>query len=147
MTKASAGDTVKVHYTGRLDDGTVFDASTAERPLHFIIGKQEVLPGFEAAVDGMYQGESKTVTVTPAEAYGEYEERFVEDVERAVFPDDLELHPGNTLEVTRESGEAFHIRVVSCDAERVTVDGNHPLAGKSLTFEIELLEVRKNQAD
>ncbi len=95
----------------------------------------------------MYQGESKTVTVPPNAAYGAYEERFVERVERSLFPADLELQPGKTLEVTRDSGEAFHIRVVSCDAESVTIDGNHPLAGKDLTFDIELLEVRKQPAD
>jgi len=146
MIKATVGDTVKVNYTGRLDDGTIFDASSPERPLHFILGKEEVISGFDAAVTGMFQGENKTATVPPAEAYGEHEERFVETVERKVLPDDLQLQPGNMLEVTRESGEAFHVRIVNCDEEHVTVDGNHPLAGKSLTFDIELLEVIKQPA-
>jgi len=143
MIKATAGDTVKVSYTGRLADGTIFDASGSDRPLHFILGKNEVIEGFDAAVQGMYQGESKTVTVPPEQAYGLHEERWVETVERSLFPEGLELTPGRTVEVTRASGEAFHIQVVSCDDQHVTVDGNHPLAGQALTFDIELLEVSK----
>jgi len=147
MIKAAAGDTVKVQYTGRLADGTVFDASRSDRPLHFILGKNEVIAGFDAAVQGMYQGESKTVTVPPEEAYGPHDERWVETVDRALFPAGLELEPGRTVEVTRDSGEAFQLRVVACDARQVTVDGNHPLAGQALTFEIELLAVDKQQAN
>lgn len=147
MIKATSGDTVKVNYTGRLDDGTVFDASSDDRPLLFIIGKQEVIPGFETAVDGMFQGESKTVTVSADQAYGEYDKRWVETVERSLFPEDFELTPGRMVEVTRESGDAFQIKIVSCDEQNVTVDGNHPLAGKNLTFDIELLEVQKPPAE
>ncbi|PLY02948.1 MAG: peptidylprolyl isomerase [Desulfuromonas sp.] len=146
MIKATDGDTVKVNYTGRLADGTVFDASGEDRPLHFILGKQEVIPGFDAAVNGMYQGENKTVTIAPEQAYGDYEQRWVETVERGLFPEDLALEAGKTVEVIRESGEAFQIKIVSCDDQQVTVDGNHPLAGQSLTFDIELLEVTKEPA-
>jgi len=146
MIKAVTGDTVKVNYTGRLDDGTVFDASSQDRPLHFILGKEEVIPGFDAAVVGMYQGESKTVTIAPDQAYGDYEQRWVETVERSLFPEDFVLEAGRTVEVTRDNGEAFQIKIVACDAQNVTVDGNHPLAGHSLTFDIELLEVQKPPA-
>ena len=143
MIKALAGDTVKVSYVGRLADGTVFDASGDERPLTFILGQNEVIPGFDVAVQGMFRGESKTVTVAAEHAYGAHEERWVETVERSLFPDDLELQEGRMVEVTRESGDAFQIKIVACDAQQVTVDGNHPLAGHDLTFEITLLEVSK----
>jgi len=147
MIKAASGDTVKVNYTGRLDDGTVFDASSEDRPLHFILGKEEVIPGFDAAVVGMYQGESKTVTIAPDQAYGDYEQRWVETVERNLFPEDFELTAGRMVEVTRENGEAFQIKIVACDEQNVTVDGNHPLAGQKLTFDIELLSVEKPPAE
>jgi len=146
MIKAVSGDTVKVRYTGRLDDGTVFDASTDDRPLHFILGKNEVIAGFETAVEGMYQGESKTFTVPPDQGYGEHDLRWVETVERSLFPADFTLQPGHFVEVTRDSGEVFQIRIVACEGENVTVDGNHPLAGKALTFDVELLEVVKKPA-
>ena len=146
MIKALNGDIVKVSYTGRLGDGTIFDASSDDRPLTFIIGKEEVIAGFDSAVEGMFKGESKTVTIAAADAYGDYDERWVETVERSLFPDDLELQEGGMVEVTREDGDAFQIRIVECDDENVTVDGNHPLAGKDLTFDIELLEVTKQSA-
>jgi len=146
MIKAATGDTVKVRYTGRLDDGTVFDASGEDRPLHFILGKNEVITGFDAAVAGMYQGESKTFTVPPEQGYGDHDPRWVETVERSLFPADFQLQPGHFVEVTRDSGEVFQIRIVACEGDDVTVDGNHPLAGEALTFDVELLEVVKKPA-
>lgn len=143
MIRADQGDTVKVKYTGRLNDGTVFDASPEDRPLHFIIGRGEVIPGFEEAVAGMYQGGKKTVTVTPDKAYGPHREDLVEQVERSLLPDDVPLQVGRQLEVTPEKGEKFMVMVTGLDDENVTLDGNHPLAGRELTFEIELVEVKK----
>ena len=143
MIKASTGDTVTVQYVGRLADGTVFDQSTEERPLLFILGKGEVIAGFDAAVTGMYQGETRTVQIPPDEAYGPHEPQWVERVERTLFPDDLQLEVGRQLEVQREDGQSFRLLVTDLDAETVTVDGNHPLAGKELTFEITLVDVVK----
>jgi peptidylprolyl isomerase len=143
MIRADQGDIVKVHYTGRLADGTVFDVSPADRPLHFIIGKQEVIPGFEAAVAGMYLGEKTSVTIPPEQAYGPHDERFVETVERSRLPAGLELQVGRQLEVTCEDDERLLLMVTALSETTVVLDANHPLAGKELQFDIELLAVDK----
>jgi peptidylprolyl isomerase len=150
MIRAMQGDTVKVKYTGRLGDGTVFDASPAERPLRFIIGKKEVIAGFEAAVTGMYMGESRTVAIAPEQAYGPHEAQYVETVARAMLPAQVAPQAGQQLEITAHSGDKLLLLVTEVTAETVTLDGNHPLAGRELIFDIELLEVTKTppgQAD
>jgi peptidylprolyl isomerase len=143
MIRADKGDIVKVHYTGRLADGTLFDASPADRPLHFIIGEQEVIPGFEAAVAGMYLGEKTSVTIPPEQAYGPHDERFVETVERSRLPAGLELQVGRQLEVTSADDERLLLMVTALSETTVVLDANHPLAGKELHFDIELLAVDK----
>jgi len=143
MFYAAAGDTVKVHYTGKLSDGTVFDDSRDQKPLHFILGKQEVIPGFEKAVIGMVQGEEKTVTIPPAQAYGTPREELIETVAKSDLPEDLDLVVGRQLEVTRQDGSVFLVMITALDESTVTLDANHPLAGKDLTFEIDLLEIKK----
>lgn len=143
MIRADQGDIVKVQYTGRLADGTVFDASPADRPLHFIIGKEEVIPGFEAAVAGMYLGEKKSVTVPAEQAYGPHDVRYVDTIERSRLPAGLELEVGRQLEVTCEDDERLLLMVTDLTEATVTLDGNHPLAGKELHFDIELLAVDK----
>jgi peptidylprolyl isomerase len=143
MYYAAKGDTVKVHYTGKLSDGTLFDTSEDKAPLSFIIGKKEVIPGFEEAVVGMVAGEKKTVSITPDKAYGEPRENLVETVERSNLPSDVELRVGGQLEVTRQDGSVFHVMVTGLDKEVVTLDANHPLAGKELIFDIAMLEIKK----
>ncbi len=143
MIKANQGDSVAVHYTGRLADGTVFDTS-AQRPLRFILGQGEVIAGFDAAIAGMYMGESKTFTVAPEAGYGLRDEKLVEVVDRRILPAGLNPQVGRQLEITGKSGNRLLVLVVGLDAETVTLDGNHPLAGKELTFEVELLEVKKD---
>jgi len=143
MFKAETGDTVKVNYVGKLADGTVFDSSEGKQPLHFILGKQEVIPGFDHAAHGMVQGEKKTVIVSSDEAYGPYHEKLVETVELKLLPDNLELTPGGQLEVSREDGEKMYFFIRTLTEETVTLDANHPLAGKELTFDIEMLEIKK----
>lgn len=143
MIRAAAMDTVKVHYTGKLADGTVFDTSPEDRPLHFILGKEEVIAGFDAAITGMYQGEEKTVTIEPDQAYGLSNPELVQEVNRKDLPPDLELAEGAQLEVTREDGSKLLLMVNRLTDDKVTLDANHPLAGKTLTFEIKLLEVKK----
>jgi peptidylprolyl isomerase len=150
MIRAMQGDTVKVSYTGRLADGTIFDASTPERPLHFILGKKEVIAGFDQAVTGMYMGESRTVTIPAEQAYGPHEAQYVETVERSMLPAQLDARPGQQLEVTAQNGNKLLVLVAEVTEETITLDGNHPLAGKELIFDIELLEVHKTppgQAD
>ena len=143
MIRAAQGDIVKVRYTGRLADGTVFDASPEERPLHFIIGKGEVIPGFEDAVAGMYQGETRNVTVPAEKAYGSRDPEKIEEIDRSLLPGDVSLVIGGQLEITLAGGEVLRALVVDLRDDQVTLDRNHPLAGKDLNFEITLLEVDK----
>lgn len=143
MIRANEMDTVKVHYTGKLADGTVFDKSPPDRPLLFILGRQEVIEGFDAAVSGMYQGEEKTVVIEPDKAYGHSNPDLVQVVDRTELPADLDLVEGGQLEVTREDGSRLLLMVRNLSDDKVTLDANHPLAGEQLTFEIKLLEVRK----
>ena len=145
MIRAARMDTVKVRYTGRLEDGTVFDQSPEERPLQFIIGREEVIAGFDEAVEGMYQGESKNVTVPCAKAYGESNPELIETVERSVLADKVDLQVGGQLEITNHDNTTFRLMVREITESHVTLDANHPLADKDLTFAIELLEVKKPQ--
>ncbi len=144
MIRATTTDTVKVHYTGRLADGTVFDRSPQDRPLLFVLGKGEVIEGFDEAIAGMYQGEEKTVVIEPDKAYGQPNQNLVQGVNRKDLPADLDLRKGSQLEVIREDGSKLLLMVQDFDDETVTLDANHPLAGKALTFDIKLLEVRKD---
>jgi peptidylprolyl isomerase len=141
MAEAKSGDTVKVHYTGKLDDGTVFDTSSDGDPLEFKLGEEEVIPGFEAAVIGMQSGEQKTVSVPSADAYGPRADEMVAVVKRSELPPNISLEVGITLKIPREDGKFFMVTVTGETEEEVTLDGNHPLAGKDLTFEIELVEI------
>jgi peptidylprolyl isomerase len=147
MIRAEKGDIVKVHYTGRLQDGTVFDTSPADRPLSFIVGRGEVIAGFEQAVIGMYQGGKKSVRVAPEDAYGPHRPELVEEMKRSLLPADLHLEVGRQLEVEPEQGNKFLVLVAALNEESVTLDANHPLAGRELHFDIEVLSVDKAGAD
>lgn len=135
------GDTVKVHYTGKLDDGTVFDSSAGRDPLQFMVGAGQVIPGFDEAVIGMKPGESKTVKIPADKAYGPYYKELVGVIDRSKFPADMELEVGQQLQVSNPSGELLTATVIDVSETSVTVDANHHLAGKDLTFEIELVEI------
>ena len=141
MIRAAHNNTVTVKYTGTLADGTIFDASPEDRPLSFIIGRGEVIKGFEVAVLGMAQGETKTVVVKPDQAYGESNPDLTEEINRADLPENLELTEGGQLEVTQGDGSILRLMIDKVTEETVTLDSNHPLAGKALTFVIEVLEV------
>ncbi len=141
MAKAKVGDTVRVHYIGTLDDGTVFDSSMGREPLEFTLGENEVIPGFEEAVIGMEPGERKSITIPSDEAYGPYYEDMVLTVDRSEFPPDLELEVGQRLQVRQADGYVFAVTVTEITDDEVTLDANHPLAGEDLTFAIELVEI------
>ena len=141
MIRAAHNNTVTVKYTGKLADGTIFDASPEDSPLSFIIGRKEVVKGFEAAVLNMSQGETKTVVIEPAQAYGESNPAMIEEIKRADLPKNLELTEGKQLEVTQNDGSVMLLMVDKITDETVTLDANHPLAGKALTFVIEMLEI------
>jgi peptidylprolyl isomerase len=138
---AKAGDTVVVHYTGKLEDGLVFDSSRDRQPLKFKLGESRVLPGFEKAVMGMAAGEEKEALVESAEAYGEHRPEMVVQIERSELPPNLDVSVGKELQVQSPSGQTIPARCIDATDSSVTLDANHPLSGKSLTFEIELVEI------
>jgi FKBP-type peptidyl-prolyl cis-trans isomerase 2 len=141
MAGAKEGDTVKVHYKGTLQDGTVFDDSHDREPLEFTIGAGEIIPGFEDAVIGMEPGEEATAEVDAEDAYGERHDELVASVSRDELPDDLDLQVGQRLEMQDKNGESMILAVSDVDDSTVTLDANHPLAGEDLVFGIELLEI------
>jgi FKBP-type peptidyl-prolyl cis-trans isomerase 2 len=138
---AKQGDTVTVHYTGRLKDGTVFDSSEGKEPLEFIIGEGQLIPGFEQGVLGMKPGQSKTVNIPSAEAYGPYKPELVTEVERSKFPADLELEVGMQVQRSEPDGRIAIFTIKGLTNTMVTLDANHRLAGKDLIFDIEMVEV------
>jgi len=139
---ASSGDTVKVHYTGKLESGEQFDSSRErEEPISFEIGKEQVIPGVEQAVEGMQPGETKQVTINPEQAYGERRDDLVFSLPREQFPEDIELQQGLRVTGTTQQGQQIDMTVVDFDDQSVTLDANHPLAGQQLHFDIELVDV------
>lgn len=141
--EATSGDTVRVHFTGKLEDGTVFDTSREGDPLRFEIGADEVIDGFERAVEGMEVGENREAELQPDEAYGERDEELVFPVPRDQLPEGFDPEAGDEVAVEIEDGREVPGRVAGVDDDSVTLDLNHPLAGRSLTFEIELVDVRE----
>lgn len=141
MAEAKQGDTVKVHYTGKLNDGTVFGSSVDREPLQLTIGKGQVIQDVEQAVVGMNLGESKTVKVPPEQAYGLYREEMVVEVDRNQIPSDLELEVGKQLQVRQQDGQKAVVTVVDISESSVKLDANHPLAGEELTFDLQLVEI------
>lgn len=141
MVQAKAGDTVKVHYTGTLNNGQVFDSSKSREPLEFKLGSGMVIPGFDAAVTGLSPGESITKTIPTAEAYGPYQSEMVAQIERQNIPADFELAIGQRLQMQVPNGEAMAVTITDIEGDTITLDGNHPLAGQDLTFELELVEI------
>jgi len=141
MARAQTGDTVRVHYTGRFEDGTVFDTSQDREPIEFTLGEHQVIPGFENAVTGMQAGETKTAQIPPEEAYGERREDLLIDVPRAEVPADIDPQIGQTLQVQGAGGQVFPVVVASVGEDTITLDANHPLAGRSLIFDIHLIDI------
>ncbi|MGE4519184.1 MAG: peptidylprolyl isomerase [Desulfobacteraceae bacterium] len=141
MTTAESGKTVKVHYTGKLESGEVFDSSKGREPLEFTMGAGQMIPGFEKGVDGMNVGETKEITVSPQEGYGERREDLVAEYDKSMFPDDLELQEGMQLQSKTDTGQIIPLVVKKIEGDKVTLDANHFLAGQNLIFEVELVAV------
>lgn len=139
--KAKQGDSVKVHYTGKLEDGTVFDSSVNREPLQFTIGKGQVITGFEQAVVGMNPGESKTTKVLSNQAYGPYRKEMVLEVDRKEFPEHLKPEIGQEYQIPREGARPTLVTVTEVSESKVVLDANHPLAGRDLIFDVQLLEI------
>jgi FKBP-type peptidyl-prolyl cis-trans isomerase 2 len=141
MAPAKDGDTVKVHYTGKLGDGTIFDSSEQNGPVQFTIGENQVIGGFERAIIGMSPGEKKTAEVEAEDAYGPRRDDAVMEVDRSQLPDDLDPDVGDQLQAQRRDGDPVVVTVTDVSDSSVTLDANHPLAGRDLTFDIELVEI------
>jgi FKBP-type peptidyl-prolyl cis-trans isomerase 2 len=142
MTHPRSGDTVRVHYTGRLDDGRVFASTKAQVPLELTVGEGTLIPSVEETLTRMQPGEERTVTIPPERAYGPYQPELVLAVDRAEFPEDIDPEVGQELQV-RQGDAVIVMRVAEVSDEQVTIDANHPLAGQNLTFELELVEIRR----
>ena len=140
MAQAKSGDTVRVHYTGRLEDGTVFDSSEGREPLEFVLGARQVIPGFEDAVDGLNPGDERTVTIPPDQAYGPRREEMTLVVDRDQFPEEVQPEVGQQLQMSQD-GQVAIVTVTEVSDREVTLDANHPLAGKDLTFDVQLVEI------
>jgi len=141
MPHPRPGDTVKVHYTGRIGDGRVFDTSKQREPLEVTVGEGRVIPGFEHALTEMEPGQEKTVTIPAEQAYGPHRDELIVSVDRTEFPEHIEPAVGQQLQVRQDDGDVVVVRVADVSEKHVTLDANHPLAGEDLTFDLELVEV------
>lgn len=141
MSQAKSGDTVRVHYSGRLQDGQEFDSSEGREPLEFTIGTGQIVPGVEEAVVGMNLGDERTVTVAADDAYGQRRDDMVQQIERSMLPEGMEPQIGMRLAAEGPGGSSLMLTVVDLDETSITVDANHPLAGHDLTFDLKLVEI------
>lgn len=143
---ATDGDTVKVHYTGRLTDSTVFDTSIGSDPLEFTLGQGQTIPGFEQAVIGMQVGETKTVTIPADQAYGPHREDMILEVSKDELPEELEPEVGMQLQMNQGDGGITIVTITEVSETAIRIDANHPLAGQDLTFNIELVDIGESQS-
>jgi FKBP-type peptidyl-prolyl cis-trans isomerase 2 len=141
MARVKSGDTVRVHYTGKLEDGTVFDSSVSREPLEFKVGAGQVIPGVEQAVAGMEPGEQKSAEIPPEQGYGPRRDEMVAVIPRDQLPADLDPNVGQQLSVRQQDGRQFSVTVTDVSPAANTIDANHMLAGKNLVFDLELVEV------
>jgi FKBP-type peptidyl-prolyl cis-trans isomerase 2 len=141
MSDAKPGDTVRIHYTGTLSDGSTFDSSAGRDPLEFTVGSGQIIPGLDRAIPGMTVGEKKTVEVPASDAYGDRNPEGIQSVPRDQVPEHIPLDPGTQLQVQTGDGRTLPVTVAEVTEEAVVLDANHPLAGKDLTFEVELVEI------
>lgn len=141
MATAKKGDTVQVHYTGRLEDGSVFDSSEGSDPLEFTLGEGRVIPGFEKAVEGLEVGEDTSATIPPEEAYGPRSDDLVMSISRDQLPDGMSPEVGQRLEMRTQEGQTVPVTVTDTSDDTIQLDANHPLAGEELTFDVLLVEI------
>lgn len=147
MAQAKIGDTVRVHYSGKLDTGVLFDSSEGSDPLELELGSDRLIEGFEEAVIGMSPGESKTVQIPPEKAYGRYREDRVMKVDKKDLPPEVVPAEGMTLEVCASNGVIVPVQITEIGDTAVTIDANHPLSEQTLTFEIKLVEIVEKQEE
>ncbi len=143
MTKAKAGDTASIHYTGTFDDGETFDSSEGREPLRFTVGAGEIIPGLDKEIEGMEVGEKKTVKIAAEDAYGQHDPARLRAFPRSDIPENIPLEPGIQLQMQTPDGQMMIVTVAEVTDDEVVLDANHPLAGKDLTFEVELVAVEE----
>jgi len=141
MKQAKKGDTVKVHYTGKLENGSVFDTSREREPFEFIVGDGSVIQGLEKGIVGMKIGEKKTIEASPQEAFGARREELMANVNKQDFPENIDPVVGQRLQIKQPNGRVMEVFVADVDEEIVTLDANHPLAGETLIFDVELMAI------
>jgi len=139
--KVKKGDKIKLHYTGRLKDGKVFDSSRSQDPLELEAGSGKIIKGLDEALIGMEPGEKKNINVTPEEAYGDYDEKLLIDIPNERIPEDVDPKKGSVLNLVDKQGRSIPAKVTEVKENSIKIDANHPLAGKDLDFEIELVEI------
>lgn len=141
MAEVKTGDTVRIHYTGTLNNGDTFDSSMGRDPLEFVVGSGQIIPGLDKAIPGMAVGDKKTVPIPCAEAYGEANPEARQEVPRDTIPAEIEVSAGLELQMQTQTGQVIPVTVVEVTDETVVLDANHPLAGKDLNFDIELVGI------
>ena len=141
MSKVKEGDTVKVHYTGKLENGDVFDSSREREPFEFTVGDKDVIPGFEKGVVGMGVGDSKTIEIPPEEAYGAKRDELVVVVKKSEFPEDITPSIGQRLQIKQQDGNPVVVMITDLTEDSITLDANHPLAGYTLFFDVEIIDI------
>lgn len=141
MTKAKKGDKVKVHYTGKFTDETVFDSSATRDPMEFELGSGQMIEGFDEAVEGMEVNEKKTVRLPPDQAYGPKRDELMITVSKKEVFNDMEVQVGQKFEIPQEGSQPVVVEVDEVDGDKVVLNGNHPMAGKELIFDIQLIEI------
>jgi peptidylprolyl isomerase len=141
MSKVKDGDTVTVHYTGKLENGEVFDTSREREPFEFTVGNEAVISGFEKGVVGMEVGDTKTIEVPPEEAYGVKQDELVVEVKKSEFPDEITPTIGQRLQIKQQDGNPIVVTITNLTEESITLDANHPLAGYTLFFDVEIVDI------
>ena len=147
VEKAESGDTVRLNYTGTLEDGTVFDSSGGREPIEFVIGAGAVIPGLDKGVIGMAMSETKTITIPMEEAYGPKNPNMIMKAPKDKLPPEMGLEIGQQLESRQPDGRVMYATIIEVDEDSVTLDANHPLAGKTLIFEVEIVEIIKGESE
>jgi FKBP-type peptidyl-prolyl cis-trans isomerase 2 len=145
MSQVKENNTVKVHYTGKLSDGQVFDSSEGKEPLEFTLGSGQLIPGFEKGLIDMKINEKKTITIVKEEAYGDINEELKQEVNKSELPQDMAPEVGMGLVSKTPDGREMNLLVVEVKEESIVVDGNHPLAGKDLIFDLEVVEIKETE--
>ena len=142
MSQVKENNTVKVNYTGKLTDGQVFDSSEGKEPVEFTLGQGQLIPGFEKGLIDMKVNEKKTITIAKEEAYGEINANLIQEVQKSELPQEMAPEVGMGLVSMSPDVQEFNLVVVEVKEESIVVDGNHPLAGKDLVFDLEVLEIK-----